>query len=142
MARDDGYGERHWARLLLHGPLASVVLASWSTLFTERDHGSFWETVPGALVMRQSTVAIERISCPCARAVRTWNVVLYFRVLVSGGHCSGCLGVAYEYENWILLVMTYSWVQCLVLQWIHALRQYFGYGRISHIFLRCGRLES
>ena len=44
---------------------------------------------------------------------------------------------------WVLLMSTKigffgrrlsSWEQCLVLQWIHALRQYFGYGRISHIF--------
>ena len=33
-----------------------------------------------------------------------------------------------EYENRILREMTfYSWVQCLVLQCIHALRQYFGF---------------
>ena len=44
---------------------------------------------------------------------------------------------------WVLLMSTKigffarrlsSWEQCLVLQWIHALRQFFGYGRISHIF--------
>ena len=44
---------------------------------------------------------------------------------------------------WVLLMSTKigffgrrlsSWEQCLVLQWIHALRQYFGYGRVSHIF--------
>ena len=33
--------------------------------------------------------------------------MLYFRVLVSGSHCSVCLGVAYEYENWILREMTF-----------------------------------
>ena len=42
----------------------------------------------------------------CARAVRTWNLVHYFSVPVSGSHCSRRLGVAYEYENWIFREMT------------------------------------
>ena len=40
-----------------------------------------------------------------ARAVRTW--VHYFRVPVSGSHCSGRLGVAYECENWNFRKMTF-----------------------------------
>ena len=72
---------------------------------------------------------LEEFPVQCARAVRTLNLMHYFRVLVSG--------------VWVLLTSTkieffgrrlFSWEQCLVLQWIHALRQYFGYGRISHIF--------
>ena len=43
----------------------------------------------------------------CARAVRSWNLVLFLRVLVSGSHCSGWLGVAYEYEIWILRETTF-----------------------------------
>ena len=39
--------------------------------------------------------------------VRTWNLVHFLRVLVSVSHCSGCLGDAYEYENWILREMTF-----------------------------------
>ena len=38
-------------------------------------------------------------------------------------------------ESWIFRQMSLSMVQCLVRQWIHALRQYSGgFGRISHIF--------
>ena len=97
---------------------------------------------------------LEEFPVPCARAVRTWNLVHYFRVHVAGSHCSGCLGVADEYENWnfwemtfflgailgstvdtcsasvLWLLRTSSWEQCLVLQ------TYFT------LFLRCGRLKS
>ena len=53
------------------GPVASVVLASacslWSTLHTETIAAS--GRLGQALVMRQSTVAFERISCPmCLRS--------------------------------------------------------------------------
>ena len=50
---------------------------------------------------------LEEFPVHCARAVRTLNLVHYFRVLVSGSHCSGCLGVADEYENWILRETTF-----------------------------------
>ena len=70
-ARDDGHGERHWVRLLLHGPVASVVLASavslWSTLYTETMAAS--GRLGRCLVMRQSTVAFEIIPSPlCSRS--------------------------------------------------------------------------
>ena len=52
MAWDDGHG--HWVRLLLHGSVASVVLASaysfWSTLYTENgftDASCVWMQFPG-----------------------------------------------------------------------------------------------
>ena len=76
-------------RLLLHGPVASVVLASWSTLFTETMAAS-GRLCRGALVMRQSTVAIERISCPlCTRCSHLecgalFPVSLYLAVIVLG----------------------------------------------------------
>ena len=50
---------------------------------------------------------LEEFPVQCARAVRTLNLVHYFRVLVSGSHRSGCLGVADEYENWILRETTF-----------------------------------
>ena len=42
----------------------------------------------------------------CARAVRTWNLVHYFSVPVSGSHCSGRLGVAFGSEDWIFREMS------------------------------------
>ena len=42
-----------------------------------------------------------------ARPIRTRNLVHFLRVLVSGSHCSGCLGVADEFENWILRETTF-----------------------------------
>ena len=49
---------------------------------------------------------LEEFPVLCSRVVRTWNLVHYFRVPASGSHCSGRLGVAYEYENWIFWEMT------------------------------------
>ena len=49
----------------------------------------------------------------CARAVPTWNLVHYFRVLVSDSHCSGRLGVAHDCENWIFREMTFFVVAIL-----------------------------
>ena len=60
----------------------------------------FWTLLLRRLLLKEFPV-------PCARAVRAWNLVHYFRVLVSGSHCSGCLGVAFEYENWILRETTF-----------------------------------
>ena len=82
--------------------------------------GNFWAQIQkfgglgegwdGALVMRQRTTTFGRISSCfpvlCARAVRTWNLVHIFFV-ASGSRCSGCLGAAYAYENWILREMTF-----------------------------------
>ena len=145
MARDDGHEKRHSVSLLLHGLVASLVLASassfWSTtLYTETMAAS--GRLGQALVMRQSTVAFESIfSFVLALfALGLWCIIsvsLYLAVIVPG--------------VWVLLMSTkigffgrrlFSWGQCLVLQWIHALRQFFGYGRISHMFLRCGGLGS
>ena len=53
-----------------------------------------------ALVMCQSTVAFERISCPmCSRSSLLESGTLFLRVLASGSSCSGCLGVSFEFEN-------------------------------------------
>ena len=73
--------------------------------------GGLGEGWDGALVMRQPTTTFGRISL-CfpvlgARAVRTWKLVHFSFVLASGSHCSGCLGVAYVYENWTLREMTF-----------------------------------
>ena len=92
------------------GPVASVVLASayslWSTLHTVTMAAS--GRLGQALVMRQSTVAFERISCPvCSRSSLLESGTLFLRVLASGSSCSGCLGVAYEFENWILRETTF-----------------------------------
>ena len=38
-------------------------------------------------------------------ALGIWYIISV--VLASGSHCSGCLGVAYEYESWILREMTF-----------------------------------
>ena len=38
-------------------------------------------------------------------ALGIWYIISV--VLVSGSPCSGCLGVAYEYEYWILREMTF-----------------------------------
>ena len=116
------------------GPVASVILASacslWSTLHTVTIAAS--GRLGQALVMRQSTVAFERISCPmCSRSsllesVHYFFVSLLLAVLVPG--------------VWVLLLSSKigffgrrlsSWVQCLVQQWIHVLRQYSGgFGRL------------
>ena len=92
-------------RLLLHGPVASVVLASacslWSTLYSETmaASGRLGQTI----VMRRSTVTFRSISCPlrsCCSHLKSG--AFFLRVLASGSSCSGCLGVAFEFENWIL----------------------------------------
>ena len=58
--------------------------------------------------MHQSTVAFKRISCPmCSRSSLLESGTLFLRVLASGSSCSGCLGVAYEFENWILRETTF-----------------------------------
>ena len=92
MVRDDGHGERHWVRLLLRGPLASVVLASvyslWSTLHTETM--AAFGRLGQALVVRQPTYAFERISCPmCSRGSHLesgalFPLSLYLAVIVPG----------------------------------------------------------
>ena len=61
-------------------------------------------TVPSSCVsLRELLEAFPHL---CARAVRTWNLVHYFSVPVSGSHCSGRLGVALGCENWIFREMT------------------------------------
>ena len=82
--------------------------------------------------MRQPTYAFERISCPmCSRSSHLesgtlFPLSLHLAVLVPG--------------VWVLLMSSKigffqrrlsSWVQCLVQQWIHVLRQFSGdFGRI------------
>ena len=115
--------------------------------------GNFWARVQkygglgngwdGALVMRQPSDALRRISCPL-RSLFTlgiWCIISV--VLVSGSLCSGRLGVADEYENEILgeitvfvgatLGSTVDTCSASVLWWLWT---YF-----TH-FLTCGRLKS
>ena len=122
----------YWQVQFLSGPPSSS------------DHGSLGEagTMPSSCASLR--LLLEEFPVPCARAVRTLNLVHYFP-------CPCFLAVIVP-GVWVLLMSTNfgffgrrlsSWEQCLVLQWIHALRQYFGdYGRTSHMFLRCGILES
>ena len=120
--------------------------ASWGTTWVEAAFGSLGEagTMPSSCVsLRLLWKNFIVSSCPsCSRnshleSGALFPLSLYLAVLVPG--------------VWVLLMSTNigffgrrlsSWEQCLVLQWIHALRQFFGYGRISHMFLRCGRLGS
>ena len=113
--------------------MASVVLASayslWSTLHTETMAAS--GRLGQALVMRQSTVAFESISSPlCSRSSHLesgtlFPLSLYLAVLVPGVWCC-FLSTKISFFGRRLS----SWVQCLVQQWIHALRQYSGgFGR-------------
>ena len=116
------------------GPVASVVLASayslWSTLHTVTMAASGRLDRPSSCVSLR--LLLKEFPVLCARAVRSWNLVHYFfvslllAVLVPG--------------VWVLLMSSKigffgrrlsSWVQCLVQQWIHVLRQYSGdFGRI------------
>ena len=61
----------------------------------------------GPLSCASPRMLLEAFPVLCARAVRTWNLVHYFRFPVSGSHCSGRLGVAYDCENWIFREMTF-----------------------------------
>ena len=83
--------------------------------------------------MRQPTYAFERISCPmCSRSSHLESGTLLFPL-------SLYLAVLFP-GVWVLLMSSKigffgrrlsSWVQCLVQQWIHVLRQYSGdFGRI------------
>ena len=73
----------------------------WARIQKFGGAGDGWD---GALVMRQLTDAIESISClSCSRC----SHLEYFRVHVAGSHCSGRVGVAYEYENWNFREMTF-----------------------------------
>ena len=108
----------------------------WSTLLRSRTWSSRWCRLERALVMRQLTDALRSIFFPlrsrCSHldSGALFPLTLYLAVIVPG--------------VWVLLLSTkiefygrflFSWVQYLVQQWIHVLRQYFGgYGRISHIF--------
>ena len=112
--------------------------------------GNFWAQIQkfgglgegwdGALVMRQPTTTFVRISSCfpvlCARAVRTWNMAHYFlcpRFWQSLFRVSGCCLCVRKLDS--SGDDFSSWVQCLVQQWIHVLRQYSGgFGRIYTVF--------
>ena len=94
-------------RLLLHGPRGRRGTGECGFFLVHPlpdDHGSLGEagTMPSSCASPR--LLLEEFPVHCARAVRTLNLVHYFRVLVSGSHCSGCLGVADEYENWTFFV--------------------------------------
>ena len=86
--------------------------------------------------MRQPPTTFGRISSCfpvlCARAVRTWNLVHYFlcpcfwqSLFRVSGCCLSVRKLDSSGDDFS------SWVQCLVQQWIHVLRQYSGgFGRI------------
>ena len=78
-----------------------------------------------------------------ARAVRTWNLVNYFSVPVSGSRCSGRLGVAYDCENWIFREMTFFVVAMLgtTVDTCSASVLWRVWMIFTH-FLRCGGLGS
>ena len=132
-------------RLLLHGPRGRRGTGECGFFLVHPlpdDHGSLGEagTMPSSCASLR--LLLEEFPVHCARAVRTLNLVHYFRVLVSGSHFSGCLGVADEYDNWILREMTF-FVGAMLGSTVDTcsasvlwLWTYF-----TH-FLRCGRLES
>ena len=113
---------------------------SWSTVFLCGLEQPLVQAVHGCCL--SVLEACGRISCsswPPRRVIRTWNLVHYFHVPVSGSHYSGRLGVAEEFGKLDFWEMPFSWVQYLVRQWIHVLR---GLWKNLHYFLRCGELES
>ena len=97
-------------RLLLHGPRGKrgtgecvfFVVHPLTQMIMAASWGG-WDGSSSCVSLR---LLSEEFPVLCARAVRTWNLVHYFRVPVSGTPCSGRLGVAHEYENWILREMT------------------------------------
>ena len=90
-----------------------LVLASACPGVLASIHGCFWKNF-SSLGDSAQAVRTWRLGRPlvsvrmlmkefpllCVRAIRTWNLVHYYRVPVSGSHCSGRLGVAYGHENW------------------------------------------
>ena len=144
-ARDDGHGERHWARLLLHGLRGKRGTCECVIFLVHPLHRRSWLLLgdwDGLSSCVSLRVLLQEFPVLCARAVRTWNLVHYFRCLC-GSHCSGRLGVAEEYGKLVLremsisvgamLGLTVGTFSASVLRW---LRTYF-----THL-LRCGGLAS
>ena len=125
--------------LVADAALASVV-SLWSTLFQMIMAASV--RLGRCFIMRQ-----PRIS-PCLPvfvlaqfALGIWYIISV--VLVSGSPCSGSLGVAYEYESWILREMTFlrgcnAWYNCGYMFCVSTL---VASEEFTH-FLRGGRLVS
>ena len=89
-------------------PALAAARASWGTTWSEATYGSLGEagTMPSSCVsLRLLWKNFIVSSCLCARALGIWYIISV--VLVSGSPCSGCLGVAYEYEYWILRETTF-----------------------------------
>ena len=96
-----------------------------------------------AIVLRQLTDALGRISCPWrSRCSHLESGALFPcpSIWHSLFWASGCCFLSTRIGFFGRLL--FSWVQYLVRQWIHTLRQYFGgYGRISHIFCVAADLD-
>ena len=109
-----------------------VVGNFWALIQKFGGLGDGWD---GALVMRQPTYAFGRISCPlCSRSLHLESGALFPLSLYLAVIVPGVWALLRSMEKWIFREILSPWVQCLVRQWIHALRQYFGgSGRISHI---------
>ena len=109
--------------------VASVVLASayssWSTSYPD-DHGSLGEAGTGPCHASAYACSWKNFLsfAPALFALGIWCIISV--VFVSGSHCSGRLGVASECAKiGFYGRCLFSWVQYLVRQWIHILRQYF-----------------
>ena len=74
----------------------------WARVQKSGGLGEGWDGASSCVSPRQLLEAFPDL---CARAVRTWNLVHYFSVPVSGSHCSRRLGVAVGCENWIFREM-------------------------------------
>ena len=127
-------------RLLLHGLRGKrgtgacvffLVFPLTQTIMTQP-----WGGWDGALVMRQPTDALRRISFPIRSRCSHMESGAPFPLTLSLAVIVLCV--------WVLLLRRkmrfygrclFPWVQYLVRQWIHVMQQYFGgCGRIAHIF--------
>ena len=105
-------GGNFWARTLKSGGL-----------------GEGWDGANSSCVSLRTTFGRISTCFPvlCARASSHLELVHYFPCPRFWLLCYGRLGTAEDYYNWILRETDFtSWVQCLVQQWIHVLRQYSG----------------
>ena len=109
MAGDDGHGERHWVRLLLHGPRGKCGTGECVFFLVPSytdDHGSLGEAGTGTRHASAYGCSWKNFLsfAPALFALGIWCIISV--VLVSDSRCSGRLGVASEYENLILREMT------------------------------------